>query len=238
MSLTLYPGIASFDPSIIPGLELWLKAGRIAGLSDGAPVSTWPDLSGASNDATGGLTTRPLLKNNIINGRPVVRFDGINDILEFTDTFGPATSTFVVARLNAAPASQTAYAPFVISGTLATGMRICVKMGGTTWGSYGQTPGDISSGETLAVATNYLLALTADASTWFLYRDGVQKATGAGRTSGLNGDPPAIGAEKSASRYLSVDIAEVLMFDNIISTPNRQLVEDYLGREYAIAITH
>lgn len=64
---------------------LRLKASAITGLNDGDPVSTWPDSSGNGHDVTAAGTARPLYKTNILNGKPVVRFDGINDLLVSSD---------------------------------------------------------------------------------------------------------------------------------------------------------
>jgi hypothetical protein len=56
---------------------LWLDAAQITGLSDGAQVSTWTDMSGAGNNATrdsGSTASYPQYKPNQLNGKPVVRF--------------------------------------------------------------------------------------------------------------------------------------------------------------------
>ena len=56
---------------------LWLDAEQITGLSDGAQVNTWPDMSGAGNNATRGNSSTagyPQYKLNQLNGKPVVRF--------------------------------------------------------------------------------------------------------------------------------------------------------------------
>lgn len=66
-------------PDTIADLEVWLDAGSLA-LSDNDPVSTWADRSGNGNDATQGTgANQPTYKTNILNGRPIVRFDATND---------------------------------------------------------------------------------------------------------------------------------------------------------------
>lgn len=60
----------------------WFDADQITSLSDGDPVSTWPDESGNANDATGSGSARPLYKTAILNGLPVVRFDNVDDVLD------------------------------------------------------------------------------------------------------------------------------------------------------------
>ncbi len=71
-----------FNPSKIAGLGLWLNAEKITGLSNGDPVVTWEDQSGNGNDhtqATG--SKRPTYRTDVVNGKPVVRFDLVDDIL-------------------------------------------------------------------------------------------------------------------------------------------------------------
>jgi len=49
-------------------------------LSDGESVSTWDDETGNGYDLTAG--TAPTFKTSVINGNPVVRFDGVDDFLD------------------------------------------------------------------------------------------------------------------------------------------------------------
>jgi len=68
--------VTAAGPQGINDCVLWLDAAQITGLSDGAQVSTWPDMSGAGNIATrgGGTAGYPQYKPNQLNGKPVVRF--------------------------------------------------------------------------------------------------------------------------------------------------------------------
>jgi hypothetical protein len=71
-------------------------------LNDDDAVSTWTDSSGNGNDATQGTgSAKPTFKTNILNGEPVIRFDG-GDRLAFATEyiFDVANPTiFVVANL-------------------------------------------------------------------------------------------------------------------------------------------
>lgn len=92
--------MAIITPTDIPGLKIWLKADAIGGLSNGDPVGTWADQSGNGNDftqATGGL--QPLWETNQLNGLPIVRFDGIDDVLHTTAPTGDGAWTcFLVIK--------------------------------------------------------------------------------------------------------------------------------------------
>lgn len=48
--------------------------------NDGDSISTWPDETGNGHDLTAG--TSPTFKTGVIGGNPVVRFDGVDDLLD------------------------------------------------------------------------------------------------------------------------------------------------------------
>lgn len=91
-------------PNEISGLQLWLKADAITGLADLDPVTQWDDSSGLANHATqaSGLI-QPVYRTNIVNGLPVVRFDGAGDRLGLT------TAGFKAITNNAAGISVFSY---------------------------------------------------------------------------------------------------------------------------------
>lgn len=73
----------AWKPTDVAGCKLWLKAD--AGITkDGSDyVSAWADQSGNGNDASQGTgTNQPLWVDTQLNGKPVIRFDGINDYLK------------------------------------------------------------------------------------------------------------------------------------------------------------
>jgi len=96
-------GAAAFSPTDIAGLQIWLDASQIVGLNDGDAVATWTDASGNGYNATQGTASkRPIYKTSILNGQPVMRFDGVDDFLE-NATFtalnnATAASLFIVKR--------------------------------------------------------------------------------------------------------------------------------------------
>ncbi|MGI8967266.1 MAG: DUF4457 domain-containing protein, partial [Limisphaerales bacterium] len=67
---------------IEPELALWLKADVVAANGDGT-VSLWPDQSGNNNHAIQSNTvSMPVLVPNAINGKPVVRFNGVTNFMD------------------------------------------------------------------------------------------------------------------------------------------------------------
>ena len=98
-----YGGAAPFSPTDIAGLVLWLAADLGLALSDGDPVVTWPDQSGNGNDVTQPVAAaRPTFRTAVINGEPVVRFDGVDDVLRNLSNMGLTTicTILTVIRLD------------------------------------------------------------------------------------------------------------------------------------------
>lgn len=224
------PAPVAFSPTDISGLKLWLKADAL-GLSDNDPISSFTDFSGTANHATATLTERPTFKTSIINGLPVARFDGSNDNLVFTSVAG-ANSTFVVGKINVAPASLSAYAVFIIYSTADSG-RLCARISTTNWGTFLSSAADLSAGELLVSGTPVLLEMTSSSGGGTkLYRNGSLLASNASSSS--NGTTAAIGAEIGDTRFLNGDIAEIVVYDTVLSAPNRVLVENFLMDKYAL----
>ncbi len=62
------------SPDKISNLAMWLKADALTNLTDGQTVTNWPDSSTNGINATLAAGA-PQFKTNVLNGRPVVRFD-------------------------------------------------------------------------------------------------------------------------------------------------------------------
>ncbi len=79
----LLGGRGSASPIPLTNLALWLKADAITA-NDGDAVASWTSSDvGAYAFAQGTAGAKPTYKTNIINGKPVVRFDG-GDLLDNT----------------------------------------------------------------------------------------------------------------------------------------------------------
>ncbi len=222
---------APFDPLSITGCKLWLKADALV-LNDGDAVSTWTDSSGNANHATGITTTRPLYKTGIINGKPAVLFDGTDDFLTMTanPTIQPLT-TFVVTQPTLNTASQKGYAT-IVCGAGTNTFFIVAKLSTNFWGTF--TVSDLSSGNALVSGTPYLLETTCDTGTTYIYQRGLQVNTtnfaeaGTGATGSLGKD--TINAGREYAGY----IAEEIVYNTVLSTANRQYVENGLIAKYAL----
>jgi len=71
---------AAADPAALSGCLLWLKADAGAQTNASGGVTNWLDHSGSGNHAVSqAATVHPALIANAISGQPVVRFSGAND---------------------------------------------------------------------------------------------------------------------------------------------------------------
>lgn len=222
----------SIKPTFIPrtGLQLWLKADAITGLSDGDPVSTWTDQSGNGNDATQQTAAnKPLYKTNIVNGKPVVRFDGTSDLL--------ATANTMVSR--------TIFAVAELDGAVAAGFNYLVSNGNDFLDIRWQSSGGLNlyrgnnntniNDFTNANGLFFINGVATDAITLGEFHI-VSATLGSLATNGGTAQKIEI-STYFMSRYWDGDIAEIIIYNVALSTSERQSVEHYLANKYGIALS-
>lgn len=71
-----------FLPSQITGLQLWLT-GDSVDITTPPQIDKCYDLSSSQNHAVADVNAKPLSVNSILNGHKLMRFDGIDDLLDF-----------------------------------------------------------------------------------------------------------------------------------------------------------
>lgn len=236
----------SVEATTIPttNLQVWLKADAIAAY-DGTAVASWADKSGNGNAATQAADSlKPLLKWSIISGKPVVRFDGTNDMLTGSLSIsGGNTTAFVVVAVNSGTPS---YGRILNCGTVGTADQNNAASGihflreSTNATVRGFRNNAAMDGNAISYATFTVLSSRYNGSTHALWKDGAAGSLG----------PIASTGSFSATAYrisenlledgsvLNGDVAEVIIYNASLSDADRQAVEDYLGAKYGITITH
>jgi hypothetical protein len=220
-----------FDPTTITGMVLWLAADDLS-LTDGDPIGTWADQSTAGNDATqsSGIV-RPTFKTNQVNGLPVARFDG-NDKLDSALSMSSAACTMLAVLKPTGTGYRT-----ILAANLAAGLQW--RIDDTT--NY-QT---LNSEYTTAVATStnavtsafHVIAATFDDGTSYAFKfDGSASGSGshsvtltAGRTAVIGSAPGTFGGE-----WFTGDIAELLVYDSVLSSGDLNDLTNYLQAKYAL----
>jgi hypothetical protein len=222
---------SAFAPDDITGLISWFAADQITGLSDGSSVATWGDQSSGGRDATQATAAdQPIYKTGIVDGKPVVRFADTGDNL--TVTAAPshtATTMFAVLR---PPSTSGDYAIWRHD----TNGGIEWRISGGKLGLDKRGQANIVNGATTLSTTGFAVAaLAADGvtSTYTHYLNGEVDGSVVGGTNVGAGGAFTIGNENTTGNF---DIAELIIYNSVLSTTDRDAVTVYLGLKYGIAV--
>lgn len=217
----------AFEPTDIDGCVLWLRADAVLE-PQGASVVTWYDESGENNDLTGG--NAPTLQTNIVNGRPVVRFDGTDDYLTVTLAATQPFTVIIVAKhvSGAVDADEIMGGGFTAAPAAAGALYATNAATDTFDWSTGSavSPGNLDASfhihGTVVNGASSTLRLDGTSSTGDLgSNDMAAFALGAGSDGGTPAD---------------VDVAEAIAYNVGLSTSELAQVEAYLSNKYAIAL--
>lgn len=216
-------------PTLMSGLVAWYDAGQITGLSDGTAISQWNDLSGNAYHAVQATGTKqPLYKTGILNGRPVVRFDGTDDFFTASGLGALSDHSVFVVIKPAAGVDQTMLAGAPGNAQIRIG-EVADKLqyydGVANWRS-----------STLGVAQgNWMLLEIVFSSTVGSF---YQNSTAYGTADYDGGMPsPAYGTIGAAytgnSNRVNGDIAEIF-YGTDVTSATRLGAEQYVRGKYAL----
>lgn len=246
--VTARPAAPPEPPPGIPvdGLMLSLNAQSLAeGLNDGENVLVWPDASPGRKDAfaPGGA---PVLVANGIGGKPSVRFDGVDDYLQLPggfDSFVNGLSLYMVVR----PSVVHRYTKLLLLGTGSDANSIGLSRAdlaegllfhtGSSTGSveWFQTSTGFPTGEPSALAVLLAGGPANSLSLAEIVRNGtvVQQEevfVPPVVTRTLN----FIGNSYWNDGPFQGDIAEVLLYNRVLTPLEESAVHAYFSQEYGI----
>ena len=212
-----------FSPDTLQGLNLWLKADSASTHTNGSNVTQWYDCSGNSNNVSqNNLSFQPTLQNNIINGKPVITFNGSNDFFNTPNLSFSEFSFFIVFK----KANSTNNGPLMSNSSTYAFI-----------GNYSDNYTYLHDGN------GYITSATGSISTFsFLninYKSNLASFYLNGNLSSstsMNASPfifNTIGSRPITGNYLQGDIAEIIIYNQALSTTDRQAVENYLHNKYA-----
>jgi hypothetical protein len=235
----------------ISGLSLWLKAdagtyqertgasATTPAVADTNPVGSWLDQSGSGNHFTATADTRrPLLKTNILNGMPVLRFDGVNDFLRAA-TFDPGDSVSLFLVVTPSTTSTT-YGLFDSAHDTAGTFRggsISSGVGVMEW--HNAAPSfNLSLPDANPVLLEFILSLNSTRSVIYYNNAALISTNTNGAITGIAWNQPTIGSVNGGGEgYFTGDVFEVLLFNSALSASNRQAMETYLNSRAEIYIS-
>ncbi|MBC7472248.1 MAG: DUF2341 domain-containing protein, partial [candidate division SR1 bacterium] len=228
--------LQTYDSETLPvtsGLSMRMDAGTVA--TTGSNVTSWTDQSGSYNDAVQNtVPNQPILVNNAINGKPAVRFDGINDSLLTTNNIIPANSNYSIFTIDKRNAAPNALWPIVANVTsFNTNQALHFGYQNNTTFRFAQFGQNVDATVDGYIPNNASLSSgTFDSTVGHkLYRNGLLLASDAALTGLTNTDKIAIGNWNNSSFYYG-DIAEILIYNRALSANEQKQVECYLSAKY------
>ncbi|MCB9448709.1 MAG: hypothetical protein H6585_10230 [Flavobacteriales bacterium] len=206
--------------------KLWLKADYLS-QGDGTAVTSWTDASGNGFDfaqATG--SKQPTYKTNILNGQPVVRFDG-GDALNSTTITSNAGDHTVFGVLNSTSNTYT------FDNTDGARWLTAIHTSGAYWdGAWKGTA--IATGATVKIHSWVLDDAGAE-----VFTDGTSYTTGTWDATSKMGGTQVLGARQDQStQMMTGDMGEWIVYEGALNTAQRIIVENYLASKYGITIAN
>lgn len=242
---------AQFSPGNVPGLSVWLRSDSLVVKDINDNVSSWGNcVSGgvAFTQATG--TRQPKWTGNVLNNKPVLRFDGTSDFLSAGDNYDLGTNSrtlFIVAKSNIAN-SACYYAKSLAAGQtnrlgmIQTASGLIVVFHDNAPSSQLITVTPAPSGYNL-----YSNIIDRVGQTVKLYKSSSQVGN---ILTGIQGSSYnfnstyrfLLGAYNNTTdageiNFLNGDIAEIIMYDTSLPDSSRNKVEQYLRLKYAPQIS-
>lgn len=217
--------------TIPSGAHLWLRAdaGVYPGGASGSRISNWYDQSGNGRNASMATTSRqPYYYSGVLNGWPVIRFNGAESM--YLDVFAqPVTFTVFVVGRNRNPSES--FSMILGPGGNAPNNQLRWENGSQALfvGTGNNMPIITSSiGNTRAF---HALSARYDGSTMRVYRNGSLISTHAFSTWGVPWTLASVGSWYS-SYFMQGDLAEVIIYARALSESERSSVNSYLQNKY------
>lgn len=223
---------------------LWLKSDAITGLSNGNDVTNWSDNSGNNNTISQGNTTyTPRYYTNVINGKPVVRFEQADTRIRKTSFNNMPTNAITTMFVNRNSDSNDGLISYATASD--NNEYLIFNSGNVTLYRGGNnSSGQVINGNTWRIITATWLS---SSGSWILYRNGTQNYSGTVGTGttisssgclAVGGEQDAVDGGYDPAQSHQGDFSEVIMYDVVLNSAQRIIVENYLSSKYNIAIAN
>lgn len=241
---TIPTAVPGWSPLQLPSLQLWLDASVIAGLADGAAVATWSDRSGQNNHIVQATPTKqPLYKTAIINGLPVVRFDGVDDLLTATlpTAMQVDSYTYIVV---AQTVSKAVNQGLILAGESGAQLQVMTIHSNSkfSWGASAGGSVNIPQSVVLVGGNPRILVgrRSVAENSVLLRMDGAPETVSTpliATTATYGTTKLLVVGGKTTAQFIQADVAEAMMCATDLTTAQIAQAEQYLGARYGIAVT-
>jgi probable HAF family extracellular repeat protein len=215
-------------------LKGWFAADSITGVAHGATLSTWSDLSGLGNHATqSNASKRPTYVTNVVAGRPVVRFTGFTQWMSMPNLMNGATEgeAFLITRA-AADVPSTAARAWDL-GLVSAPSAYCY-IDGNIYESTGSTSGYIIGDPPVSLTNLLVLNVSSKANEWIARLNSTELYRSTTNTVSWDTTPCLGGSDVYTANCYAGDIAEVLIYDRVLTTDEREAVGRYLNTRWSL----
>lgn len=222
---------ALWVPSSESSLEADWNPAMITGVSDGGAVSTWPDSSQYNRHGTQATgANQPTLHENVINGRPVVRFSGT----KFLDTALSASAVNQTIFAVIIPTSNGANRT-ILGSQAAGGRQFRLRSTQDLQFNKAHTADIADSTGTLTNGTAAIVMGQLGSVTWKFRINGSADSNGAHAQTLMASLASRIGAKDSAAyEPFSGDIARLMVFSGALNDAEIHRIEGLLAYLYGL----
>jgi hypothetical protein len=191
------------------------------------PVTLWGDSSGLQNDATQSGSSCPILKTNVVNGKPVVRFTSAGtSFLNLATSITGAQPTTVFAVMRAASTSVDCFS----LGDTATAIRGPFMEHTTASFAYITQTNAYNMAVPGGIAGFHVLRYVSDTQT------AIDGTTGGAYWFGIPNTGNLTNIGKTQTTYGDGDIAEIIVYLGQPTVVEKANIEAYLGQKYGITV--
>jgi len=204
-------------------------------------VTSWADKSGNGNDAISSEGTRPTFESNTLNSKPVLRFDGTGQKMALTSSIGGTEySIFIVCKNN----DNEVGSMFLWATDNNYGKYIAV-ITDAGYNADARNKFILSEADAGGGGEGSVIAWSsAPATNSFFIGTATQNGGGKAYLNGYGGTD-SLGTFIESNTFdliggygfgyeLDGDVAEIIAYNRVLTTPERQQVEAYLNSKYQI----
>jgi len=237
--------------SVSPNLRLWTRTStsNTEYILNSGKVTTWLDLSNLRNGFTISNTNNaPVLRIPSGNGLPMIGFDGLSQYLQTNLVTTRSHTTYMIIKtsvtgngsLGNQAVSDTPILTGKVSGVANDSIPFSIS-GGVIRTYTGNPDATLSSGVMVNTNANRLVAVSREVNsgTRMIYVDGARVAMDTLGRAGvtLNASTQlTLGADLVNGRYWQGDVGEVMIFNTVIPTQDRYLLDQYFAKRWGVVV--
>ncbi len=233
---------------------LWLSANLgFFGFVDNDPVSSWPDRSGNSNDASQATgSQQPLFQSSVMNGRPALQFDNTagpgNDLMVVSDADNLDNASGMTIYSVTQPSNLDGSNRYIVSKRVSAVSELSYSLyygtGDDLFVDFETTDDQFNTVGSFSNATDYIISYVFDGSLAAanrskVYNNGTLDVTSTETSSSMlnrASDLHIGSADASDGNPFGGYIAELAIYRRALNDAQRVMVDNYFASKYDITL--